>query len=119
VAALEALGIEVYFVEDNPPGAVGDAGAAGQGAPTGIDGADGARHGRLSEADRARGAAAQRLERRGSIRILRPGRLLCGPRTCKFQDGADLLYRDGHHLNNHGALLVSPAFEPVMTQLTH
>lgn len=114
VTDLAALGVEVYFVEDIPfiLAAVPDRLAKARviGAPTRADIPTKEYRRQLSAA----ASLARGLEARGLVRVVRPGEILCGPRTCGAVAGGELLYRDGGHLNRQGALRVAPVFEPVL-----
>lgn len=115
VAALTALGVEVYFVEDIPfilaaaPDRVAKARVLAVPVRAEIP--------RNEYLHQLSGAApvARALESRGEVRILRPGGLLCDRATCSALAGTEFLYRDGGHLNGRGALRVAPAFAPMMT----
>ena len=117
VAALRDLGTTVYFLEDVPfaplatPDMLAKTYLLGTTASIEPLASDYARQNALMR------AVAAELERQGALHILAPGRLLCGAATCRVTDGANPLYYDGNHLNDRGATLVSPVFEPVMSRL--
>ncbi|MDP2258297.1 MAG: acyltransferase family protein [Caulobacter sp.] len=115
VADIRALGVEVYFVEDIPfiLAAAPDRAARARaiGAPFRADITLEQYRQQLSAA----APLARALEARGLVRVVRPGGILCGPRTCGALAAGEPLYRDAGHLNRRGALRVAPAFGPVLT----
>lgn len=114
VTDIHALGVEVYFVEDIPfiLAAAPDRAAKARviGAQVRADIAREEYRHQLSAAS----PLALALEARGLVRVVRPGEILCGPRTCGAVAAGELLYRDGGHLNRRGSLRVAPVFEPVL-----
>jgi hypothetical protein len=108
---LRALGVAVYFVLDVPqsPSPIELAKARVLGARA-LSGSFTAEYLRANARTRA---LAFDLQRRGLLRVIDPGALLCGPWTCRNVEGDAPLYHDRSHLNAAGARLAAPAFEPM------
>jgi hypothetical protein len=58
-------------------------------------------------------AVLRRAERSCGVRLLDPGPYLCQGHACRGSIGHRPLFRDSHHLTDHGARLLAPMFRPV------
>lgn len=75
----------------------------------------------ISEVNDRQGAGqnlVREVGRQANARIVDPTPWLCDAHVCNAVSGETVLYKDGDHLTQRGALLISKMFDPVLAQFT-